>query len=44
MTYHAVGLLCFIAMEMVTWLQDNVDNIESRKQAVKFAQVSTYQQ
>ena len=44
MIYHAVGLQCFIAMEMVTWLQDNVDDIESRKQAVKFAQVSAYQQ
>ena len=44
MIYHALGLQCFIAMEMVTWLQDNVDDIEPRKEALKFAQVSAYQQ
>ena len=39
-TAHALGLQCFIAMEMVTWLLDNFDDIELRKQAVRFAQVS----
>ena len=42
MASHAVGLQCFIAMEMVIWLQDNVDDIEFRKQAVRFAQVSIH--
>jgi len=28
-------------MEMVDWLLEYVDGIESRQQAVKFAQVST---
>ena len=37
---HAVGLQCVVAMEMVTWLQDNVDDIEFRRQAIRFAQVS----
>ena len=35
-TAHALGLQCFIAMEMVTWLLDNFDDIELRKQAVRF--------
>ena len=39
---HVVGLQCFIAMEMVDWLLEYVDGIESRQQAVKFAQVSTH--
>ena len=41
-TSHAVGLQFFIAMDMVTWLQDNIDELELRKQAVRFAQVSLY--
>ena len=36
---HAVGLQCFITVEMVTWLQDNIDDIESRKQAVRLVSI-----
>ena len=40
MISHVVGLQCFIAMELVNWLLEYVEGIESRQQAVKFSQVS----
>jgi len=36
---HVAGLHCLIAMEIVDWLLEYVGGIESRQQAVKFAQV-----